>query len=388
MANVPHTLTWGQSLSIGSQGTPSLSTVSEVGNAWLAAADGTSTVPLKSSVQQQPQLSCGYRLAAARPALRHLFSTHGLGGQTIAQLGKGGSSGKYEEAVAYTAAAHGVEAGLSNTHTVEAIHAIQGEADQTFNTPRDVYQAAFVDLHDDFTADIQAITGQSSVPLISSQTATWAYYAKPARIGLAQLDAARTVPGIYLVGGQYQFPYKDGLHLTNVGYYRLGELHARAHQAVVDGYGWEPFAPTAYEVTDNWIDVTYAVPTGGLEFDTTTVAAQPAMGFSLSGTTSAITSVELIGADTVRLNLSEPIAGSSVEVGYGVSSQNGSVGLGNLCDGETTASVRDGSRLANWALHSLDTVEVPQTPPAAYRTIRSFYARGGNKYLITGTRLG
>ncbi|WP_196215870.1 sialate O-acetylesterase [Microbacterium sp. ZXX196] len=375
-----HTLFWGQSLALGSQGVPSLSTGPETANAWLVAANGSSSIPLQSSVQQQPQLSCGYRLSEARPTDRHLFSTHGLGGTSIEDLGKGGSSGRYEQAIDYATAAYGVES--ANGYTVEAVHAIQGEADQTFGTTFEDYLAAFTQLHTDFEADIDAVTGQGTVPLITSQTATWAYYGSPARIGLAHLEAARTVPGIHVVGGQYQFPYADDLHMTNVGYYKLGELHARVQQALVDGDGWEPFAPTGYTVTPTYIDVHYHVPTGVLEFDTTTVPAQPDMGFSLAGTAATITAVSIVAGNRVRLYTSQRVVEPAAAVGYGVAYDNGSVGLGNLCDGETALSVLDDTRLANWALHSLDALNLPDS--FAYDVAAMYYVgSGGNLYAMT-----
>lgn len=383
MTVASHTLFWGQSLSVGSQGKPSLSTVSEVPNAFLVAADGTASVPLKSSVQQQPQLSCGYRLAEARPGMDHVFSTHGLGGRTLEQLSKGGSSGKYEEAISYVTAAHSVQAG----HVVEAVHAIQGEADQLYGTSISAYVDGFAALHADFTADIGAVTGQGTVPLITSQTATWAYYDSPARIGLAHLEAARTLPGVYIIGGQYHLPYVDDLHLTNVGYYKLGELHARAHQAVVDTGGWPVFAPVAYTVEPTHVDVTYEVPSGPLRFDTTTVAAQPSMGFSLAGTAAQITDVTITGADTVRLGLSQPITEPGAHVGYGVSARNQAVGLGNLCDSDPSLSVLDDEPLQNWALHSLDPLPIPEPDPAFfYRTRRSFYMIGEHLHEVATTR--
>ncbi|MFP7833146.1 sialate O-acetylesterase [Marisediminicola sp. LYQ134] len=382
MTDLLHTITAGQSLSLGSQGTPSLSTVSEIDNAWLVAADGTTAVPLKSSTQQAPHLSMGYRLGASRPAQRQGFSTHGLGGQSLQQLAKGGASGRYEQSIAAVQAAHDVEVAASRTYAVEAIHWIQGEADQTFDVSTAAYLAGLTALVGDYIADIGAITGQSIIPFIGSQTATWAYYNQPARIGLAQLEAARTLPGVYLVGGQYQFPYADRLHLTNVGYYRLGELHARAQQRVIDTGDWPTFAPVEYTVTPSYIDVRYDVPTGSLEFDTTIVSAQPDMGFSLANTEANITAVSIINTDTVRLALSQPITEPVAQVGYGVAYDNTSVGLGNLCDSTTTTSVHDGTRIANWALHSLDTLDVPN--PFAYEVSAMYFVGpAGKLYPVT-----
>lgn len=379
MADWEHILDEGQSLSVGSQGDPSLSTVSEAGNAWIAASDGTTAVPLKSSVQQRPGLSMGYRIGASRPGKQFAISNHGLGGQSLAQLSKGGSSGKYEQAIACGLATRSAKLGLGDTFAFGPMHLIQGEADQTFGTPRAAYLATLTQLHADHLTDL----GIGSLPMVSSQTATWAHYGNAPSIGLAQLDAARTLPWFYLMGGQYQLSYApDGLHMDNVGYYHLGELHARAHEAVVAGTGWAPFAPIATDLHPTYLDVTFHVPTGSLEFDTTILPAQPAMGFSLSGTDAAITSAAIVGADTVRLGLSEPVTEVGARVGYGVTANNGSVGLGNLCDGDTTLSVLDGTRLANWAVHFDDDLGVTHSGPTTGFELNDLYYTLPDKRLI------
>lgn len=382
MPDFLHTITSGQSLSIGGAGGSALSTVSEEPNAYLVASGG-SLAPLAGSASQRPELSMGYRLAGARPAQRLGFSTHGEGSRTIAELSPGGSTGLFEIAVARATLIRDAELAASRSYGVEAVHWIQGEQDQVLGTSLNAYVTAMLELKDAYDAAIEDLTGEDATPFISSQTATWAYSETPARIGLAQLEAARTTPGVYLVGGQYQIPHADDLHPTNVGYYYLGELHARAHQAIIDGDGWAPFAPTGYVVTPGYVDVFYHVPTGALEFDTTTIAAQTNMGFSLAGTSATITGVTLIGSDTVRLALSQPITESGAQVGYGVSSVIGGRGVGNLCDGETTTSVYDGARLANWAAHSLDTVDVV-APLVFNATALYLVGTGGRLYPITG----
>lgn len=346
-----HTITSGQSLSIGGVGTPALSTVSEEPNALLAASGGVLSA-LQSSTAQAPQLSMGYALARARPGQRLAFSTHGQGGRSIAQLSPGGDTGLYEQAIGRVNATRAAEVAAAGSYGVEALHWIQGEQDQELGTSLANYVASMVALRDAYRAG----TDTPDLPMISSQTASWGYYGTPARIGLAQLRAARENDGIYIVGGQYQLPYIDGQHPTNVGYYRLGELHARAHQAVIDGSGWAPFAPISYELTPSRIDVRYHVPYGPLRFDTAVVPAQPHRGFSLSGTAAAITAVALVSADTVRLSISRPITESTAAVGYGVSSVVGGVGAGNLADSHPGVSAYDSAPLANWALHSLDPV--------------------------------
>ncbi|MCS5732384.1 sialate O-acetylesterase [Herbiconiux daphne] len=362
MTTLEHIPTSGQSLSTATNGTPGYSLLTEAANALLVDAIAGTLSPLQlasTAAPQRPDLSMGYRVAQHAPSQRFGFSTHGQGGQSIAQLSKGGSSGRYEAAIACIAAARAVEVGAGGTFKVGPLHWIQGEADQVGGTSISTYLARLATLQSDYTADIAAISGQAGqLPLIMSQTATWAYYGSEARIGLAQLQAARTMPNVYLVGGQYQFPYSDGLHLNRVGYYKLGELHARAHNAIRDGADWLPFAPRQIVVGAGSVVVRFNVPTGSLAFDTTVVAAQPNMGFSLSGTAAAITAVTITGVDEVTLTTSQPVVEPGASVSYGITSGTGP-GLGNLRDSETMTSVYDGGPLANWALHFNDDLFAP-----------------------------
>lgn len=376
-------LSLGQSLVIGSQGLPPISTVTEAANCYLVNPTSGALSELKTSAgNQRPDLTMGYRIGQHRPAEKFGASTHGQSGQPIANLLKGGSSGQYEKSMVAASASRTVETSAGGTYAVDPLHLIQGEADQTFGTLFDTYVARALQLYTDYNTDIPALTGQSGpVPLIMSQTATWAYYGNAARIGLAQLALARTRPNMYVVGGQYQLPYAEGLHMTAVGYYRLGELHARAHNAVVDGAGWAPFAPTNVALSDTQIVLTFHVPTGALEFDTSTVPAQPNKGFSLGGTTRTVTSATISGPNTVTLGLSGKITEPGATIGYGIAYGTGP-GLGNLCDGETANSGYDGTRLANWALHFSDPLPVVSVPPFYSRVDQVLEYRNGSFYEV------
>jgi len=371
---------WGQSLAAGSQGSPSLSTVSEASNAFLVASNGTYVTPLKSSSTQLPMLTWGYRLAQRTPAQTFGFSTHALSGNSIDQLSKGGSSGKYEEMLSYITATKNQVTTAGNTYAFGSFHQIQGEADQTFGTTATAYINSFLRLQSDFQADVSTVTGSpTTIPIFLSQTATWAYYGNAARIGLAQLQIARTTPNTYIVGGQYQLEYAEGLHMTNVGYYHLGELHARAEASVLAGNGWTPFAPTNVTLSDTQVVITYHVPTGSLQFDTAIIAAQPNMGFSLSGTAATITNVSITASNQITLSISKPITEQSAAVGYGIAYGTGP-GLGNLCDSETAISAYDNKRLANWALHFQEALPVIITP-SYYYSVDSINYYDGTQFI-------
>lgn len=380
LAQLEHTLTAGQSLSIGSQGQPSISTVSERANARFIDAAGA--LGNMSGSSQRPDLSMSYRVGEQFPTTQAMgFTTHGLGGNNIGQLSPGGSSGKFEEAIARVQAARNARVAASQTYRVRALHWIQGEADQEQGLPRASYIAALAALYEAYKSSVLGITGLNNFPMIVSQMATWAYYGTPAMIGPAQLDAARTIPGVFLACPQYQLPSAaDNLHLNPVGYYRLGEYHARVQAAVVDGAGWAPFAPTSITYEDDTVTVVYHVPVPPLQFDTTFIAAQPNMGFSLEGTDATISSVEITAPDAVVIHVSGRMYEATAALGYGVA--HGTYrGLGNLRDSETAVSVYDGAALANWAVHSKDSFGLPGKPPFTYRVRDRFLVGPGGRGL-------
>lgn len=389
MALFEHTLTSGQSLSVGAQYAPEepgFSTVSEAANAKTVNAGfgGQVAHQIAAGGRQRPDLSMGYRIAQADTSRNWGFTTCGQGGATIAQLSKGTTQYTNMINTVTNEKANRVAAG--DTYKIRAFHWIQGESDQRDGMTAAAYRAAVLQLRADYHADFNPITGQGdTIPWILSQVGTWPYYVVPPTIPLAQVDMARTVPGMYVVGGQYQLEYHDELHPTARGYYHLGELHARAHQAVVNGAGWKPFAPTAYTVTAAGVELTYDVPSGALVFDTTTIAAQPNMGFSLQGTAAQIAGVAISGTNKVTITTDRPITEAGAKVGYGVTNTGSPRGLGNLRDSDPGVSAYDATPLRNWALQTLDALDVPASPTPAYKfTITDSYARkNGQMYKLT-----
>jgi hypothetical protein len=380
-----HTLTSGQSLSVGAQYAPEeagFSTVSEAANAKTVVAGygGQAAHQIAAGGRQRPDLSMGYRIAQADTSRNWGFTTCGQGGATIAQLAKGTT--QYTNMVNTVTAEKANRVAAGDTYKIRAFHWIQGESDQRDGMTADAYKAAVLQLRADYNTDLMPISGQADqFPWILSQVGTWPYYSIPPAIPLAQVDMARTVPGMYVVGGQYQLEYHDELHPTARGYYHLGELHARAHQAVISGAGWAPFAPTSYAVTDTGVDITYHTPTGALVLDTATVPAQPNMGFSLQGTSAQITGVALTGPSTLRLSTDRRITEQGAKVGYGVTNTGSPRGLGNLRDSDPGVSAYDATPLRNWALQTLDALTVPIVKPAHKFTITDMYARKGGLLL-------
>lgn len=391
-----HSLVVAQSLGNGLGSGTTYSLAAEHANAKHLEADGSlselKTIAYADGGLQRPGLSMGYRLAEAHPAALIVESTHAVNGTGLTALSKGGTTGKYQEAVAHFQAGKASAIGAGDTFETIAIHLQQGERDQgTDNTPLNAY----VQLMADWLTDYRTDTAQPDVFFVSCQTATWKWYEKPFRIGGAQLKAARTLEDFYIVGGQYQLQSSsDGLHMTSRGYYSLGELHARVEESVVTGVGWKPFAPAHYEVAGTSLTVTFDVPVGPLVFDTTTVPAMPDMGFSLASTDAEITGVSITSTDTVTLTLDRPLdAATFPQLGYGVAYShatfNPGCGLGNLRDSDPRKSARGTVDLFNWSCQFQDRifgVEPPEpTIPSTYRLIGTPYLVGddGLRYPVS-----
>lgn len=383
MADFEHVITTGQSLSIGSQGLPGFSLASEAANSYRVAVSSGAAVAhtLNSTAEnQRPDLSMGYRIAQHTPAQDFGFSTHGISNTTIAQLSKGGSTGKYEEAIGSITARNATVTGAGDTYRVRAIHWIQGEADRPIATTRAEYTAALLALRTSYATDIAAITGQAwQPPVLSGQPATWNAGVNPPKIELAIVDAHRLNAGVYVIGAQYHLEYADSLHLTARGYYHLGELHARAHNALFDTGSWNPVMPSGCTVTGNQVVVKFHVPAPPLVFDTTLMAAVPNMGFALTGTSATITGVAITAPDEVTLTTSAELGGGAY-VTYGLTeTTDTNKTWGNLRDSETQVSAYDSYPLHNWSVQFSDpvTAEGSQVPPYAFNISDMFRVGGG-----------
>lgn len=365
MATIEHTVISGQSLSVGNSGQPGISTVAE--NAALEALPAGTLVPLR--IGQDPsadhpanerlEFALGYRLADARAGVTTATSTDGQGASTVAELAEGGTTGEYEALVSRVAATRAAVQAAGDTYKLRALHWVQGEADQTAGSSRAQYVAALDALHASYMEDLAV----DALPMLLSQTSTqnyaWSTAATTPTSPLAQLDLHRTRDWCTLVGPHYALPRESGgqLHLNGHGYYHMGELHARASLAEINGAGWDPLMPVDVDYGAQTIAVTFAVPVEPLVLDTTLVAAQPNHGFSLHGTDAQITSVTVTAPDRVEISIDRPVIGRA-QIGYAVGPAV-DTGRGNLRDSEPAVSVHDGAPLPNWSVLFLEDIPVP-----------------------------
>lgn len=359
----------GQSLSIGSHGTPPIDLVGEypthVVRTEHSGSSNTKFYPcgydiFEAENRQVPGVSLGYRLHEWMQVHRYrghqqpvAVCTYGRGGTTIVSLSEGGI-GTYETLMVKVDD-HVTFAGRrSRSVECPAFIWVQGESDYVTDTSRAAYLVALEAYQANAEGDIQAKLGRASaIPLICTQTSSWSApgVAKSSpTIGLAQLDAHDANPGVIIVAcPQYPFGYDtDEIHLLPASYYHLGEVLARVLIAVMKGETWEPLRPLSAAFTSTTQGVCqFNVPVEPLVFDTTTVAAQTNQGFTYTDDAGRTLSSVALGADGTSVEFTiSGAAGGNPRLRYGFQNQ-----YGNLADSEAQVSEHDGARLRNWCVH-------------------------------------
>lgn len=244
---------------------------------------------------------------------------------------------------------------------VEALHIIHGTSDTSKTVA--TYQGYLVEWRSDFDGDAKAITGQvADIPATMSQP--WIRN-DAQNAGLAKLAQWRANPTLFkLAGPRYGLPINpDSLpHVDAIGYYMLGEYHARALEP-----DFEPLAPTSVLRAGNVITVTFnaqsqlvwgvppsAVAQSGTDYQTN-------YGFFYEDddgvSAPSITDVSISGTNKVVVTLSGTPTGSNQYLGY---VSQATTGFGNLRDSDTRVSQVDGTTpLYNWASVFYDPVVVP-----------------------------
>lgn len=314
---------------------------------------------------QRPASTLGWGVYERRretdPAAHVTIASSGSGGAELAEISQGTSI--YNDLMAQLTAA----VGLVDVRVV-MVHLMQGERDQIVGTTEATYLTQMQSFFDDYNADSKAVTGQSQdiIGLVQDQMDQ----DRALTIGRAQLKAHRQFAFHTLVGARYHLPRApDDTHLTNVGYYKLGEIHARAHNKVLDG-GWEPVHPWKITLVGRFVTIRFHVPVMPLVFDTTTVASVTDRGFSYHDTadpaaagpmTADIVNVS-IEADSVIIELDQAPAGAAPHIAYGRINRHG-----NLRDSDPLASQYDGEPLRNWCCHFYDPIDYEGSPPILAR---------------------
>lgn len=382
--DINHVLSTGQSLAVGVSGAPPTTLTQPFHNVMFntgvmaGGEDLTAFVPLVegdnipgSKVRVETMSASFANLVtelALASGLTHdiLLSNHASGAKSYWQLKKG--TKYYANGMAQVTAAAAIAKQLGKSYVVRAVTTVHGESDHADKSTR--YAQDLLEWQSDYEHDVQAITGQTeSVPLFETQISSWTRMmggTETSGIPMAQLAAhlakKQRLGGVVLVGPKYHLPYSsDGVHLSMEGYRQMGEDYAKAYKRVViDREPWEPLRPIAVTREGAVITIKLLVPSPPLVLDTTLVSDPGHFGFEYfdaAGTsTPTITSVEIAGADTVRITLEREPTAENRRIRYAyTAARHLKAGpttgpRGNLRDSDATKS-RSGKRLFNWCIH-------------------------------------
>lgn len=339
ITDIIHILLYGQSLSRSTaQAEPAISTSQPFNNLMLAGGvrervgdggfDDSSFEPLVEASIETPVSGLLNGLAArfntefgTPPAF--LGSTTGNGGRSALQLSPaefGGTGAWFENTVEYVRRCKALADSTTQSYSVWAYDWIQGENDD--DTPSYLYIQRVKLIKQELDKRILEITGQDFLPIMCMyQTAAHRhseYASNDMRVALAQWRMSRNYPDIVMAAPAYMLPTstEDYLHLTNESAWLMGQYHARAlYQTLFGHTKWEPLQPIAVEWSGAQIDVTYN-NTSQLVIDNALCATTTNAGFDIweSGTvnTSRISSVAVVGFDTVRITLNATAAANAV----------------------------------------------------------------------------
>jgi len=374
----------GQSLSVGSQGSPVLSSTTQsqsYNNKYFTDGLGTADPEGRKAVGSIYGLnteSIEYSMTNLISRLTRettpgdashdlLVQNVGAGGYSYSMLKKGTTRYNLSLSMLESAKTY-AQNYLQAATAVPGVIVVHGESDGRSHR----YQADIEEWQKDYENDIKAITGQSgTIPLFHTQISAWtgdsgieSWSTSPYHLLAAyEANPTKTV----LVGPKYFITYAaDGLHLNNYGYRRLGEYYAKAwHKVVVLGQTFSPLRPSNVKIEGKSIDVTFTGNVGNLALDTTLVSNPGNFGFEYydNATSTSISSVSLVSSTTVRIELNDVPTGDNKRIRYAYSGIPGNSGgpttgpRGNLRDSDPTLSASDddsnGSRdnLYNWAVH-------------------------------------
>jgi hypothetical protein len=347
--DVNHIYVTGQSLAIGVEGDPALSTSQPYENVMFVGgvANPASLASLSPLVEASVEtLGSGMANLVTSLAGTHkaLVSASAAGGTAYDGIKQGTSI--HTNGLAQVTAGLAFAEADEETYAVRAVVVVHGEQDG--NEGSTTYDDDCIEWQAALEADIQAITGQTGIiPLLHTQMSAIA----GSDIPLAQLRAHIAAPGrVILVGPKYHLPTVDGSHLTNEGYRQLGEEYGKVYHRVINQRAtWEPLRPLSVSRVGATVTVVFRVPVAPLVFDTTIVSAVDDMGFGWSGGGATITDVDITAPDTVEITLSSATAGT-------LTYAQGADIAGNLRDSDTTVESLNGYDLFNWCCHFSEVV--------------------------------
>lgn len=394
-ADVLHVIiVYGQSLSVGAQGTPLVYTDNNTEDALmfsgapeidirmglptlggeLQTLDPATLTGFQPLVAMDGQGNGGrgqtiaesmsqHLSAAARDSLirhRTFWFAPGLGGTAYSGLKKGTTP--YSNMMDALARCKELAESEGLKVVVDGLLLVHGEADNVNSN----YYNDLIEWQADIEVDVQAITGQyGSVPFMMSQPSS--KYSTSHSIE-AMLKAHETSSKHFLLGPNYPVSdlyHSDILHFTGPGYHCLGEIFGKATANILFKGSWDCVRIKSAARTGQSVTLTYSTPVPPLVIDTTTVTERDVKGFRYfdSNGQLTITDVQIVSDGTagydavVELTLSETPSGNGEYLDYAMNGHEvnnrttSTIPRGNIRDSESVVSSYDGRTLSNWAVH-------------------------------------
>jgi hypothetical protein len=224
----------------------------------------------------------------------------------------------YEAALIETKAITRLAKAAGKTYGVGAIIVTHGESDAGNASYENDLRRLWLDYND----DLPTITGQrQKIQMIVSQQNSCNDRSAST---LAQWKAGLDYPAeIVCSGPKYQYPTKEGIHLTAEGYRQLGEKYGQIYfERVILGKNWQPLQPTTVERKGAVITVHFHVPVLPLAWETDFQSPHQSIaewkegkGFEVTtadGKKVAIASVAISGDAVVIICASDPGPNSRV----------------------------------------------------------------------------
>lgn len=274
---------------------------------------------------------------------RLIASSCGVGGKSIEELSKGAATELFNRLRGAATAAQTLATAASGTYGVAAVLWLQGENNSlgsSGTTDRATYKALCATLQSDITADIATtIAAQAAPPAIFTYQTSGTYVSDTYVLSIpqAQLECALELDNWYLAAPSYPVTDKGG-HLDPNGYRWLGQQFGKVMHRVLDlGQGWRPLHPLHATWRGTQVLVAFHVPYPPLAVAPCYVATKgttyPDAGFTVTDDDGRIgvLRTEIVAECCVLLTLERAPAGNPF-LWYGDKAHHN--GNGNLRDSD------------------------------------------------------
>lgn len=336
---------YGQSLSIYSQGTPGLSTPTVNTLRFDTGVLTYNKTPASlvnledptSSQYMQSQVHDFQTKVSDASSSEFFLAASGLGGTPFSGLEPGTTI--YTQFINTIQKAKDLADSRGVQYGMLWFNFQHGETDASQGTGYSYYRQKSKEMQSTTNAHVKEISGLNhDVVMFTYQMATHGRYdgaTYPSyEIPLAQLDEAVSNPLIQLATPMYIFDYADGLHLTNDGYRHRDIFFSKAQKYYYENKKpWLPLYPTAVtRVGNSSVLLDLHVPVGPVQFSTSrvTAATDGMQGFELwaenSGgvlTRLAISAVTIVSSSRIKIVPSIPFnTADKIYLAYAFTAEN------------------------------------------------------------------